>query len=125
MKKITVTLFIVLITHAGFSQTNNAYQNTLDSVSKVVIHYFQAKQPDSIYALAGEKFKSQLTAENFKSVSETQIFPLNDFQHVTYISTTNGMNKYKVDGSPDLQLLISLDKDNKVETLLIQPFSNN
>ena len=90
-----------------------------------MIHYFQVKQADSIYALAGEKFKSQLTAESFKNISETQIFPLNNFQQVSYVSTTNGINKYKVAGSPDLQLLISIDKENKLETLLIQPFSDN
>lgn len=50
---------------------------------------------------------------------------MNNFQNVTYISTTNGVNKYKVAGTPDLQLLIGLDEKNKLETLLIQPFSGN
>jgi hypothetical protein len=125
MKKFVFTIAIALIMHAGFSQTNNAYQTTLDSISAVVIHYMQAKQADSIYALAGQNFKNQLTQENFKSISEQKVFPLNDFQHVSFISTTNGINKYKVAGTPDLQLLISLDKENKLETLLIQPFSDN
>ena len=119
------SLIIVLVVHIGFGQTNNAYKSTLDSVSKIVIHYLQTKQSDSIYALAGANFKSQLTAESFKSISENQVYPLNDFQHVTYLNTANGINKYKIDGTPDLQLLISLDKNNKLETFLIQPFSNN
>jgi hypothetical protein len=120
MKKIGFTIITVLMMQAGFSQTNNGNQTTLDSISKVVIHYLQAKQADSIYALAGEHFKSQLTAENFKSISEKQVFPLNDFQNVTYVSTTNGINTYKVAGTPDLQLLIGLDDKNKLETLLIK-----
>jgi len=120
MKKIAFTIITVLIIHVAFSQTNSSNQTTLDSVSKVVIHYLQAKQADSIYALAGERFKSQLTAENFKSISEKQVFPLNDFQHVTYVSTTNGINTYKVAGTPDLQLLIGLDDKNKLETLLVK-----
>ncbi len=125
MKKFVFTVIVALIMHTAFSQTNNAYQVKLDSVSAIVIHYMQAKQADSIYALAGENFKNHLSKENFKSISENQIFPINDFQHVSFISTTNGINKYKLAGSPDLQLLISLDKDDKLETLLIQPFSNN
>ena len=125
MKKFVFAFIAIITMHTGFSQTNNTYQTTLDSISKIVIHYMQAKQAGSIYALAGEDFKSHLSAEDFKSISENKVFPLNDFQHVTYVSTTNGINKYKVAGSPDLQLLISLDKENKLETLLIQPFSDN
>ena len=125
MKKIAFILVTIVITHTAFSQTNNTNQKTLDSISAVVIHYLQTKQTDSIYALAGERFKSLLSAENFKSISENQVFPLNDFQHVTFVSTTNGINKYKVAGSPDLQLLIGLDKENKLETFLIKAFSDN
>jgi len=54
-----------------------------------------------------------------------QVFPLNDFKNVTFVKTVEGINKYKVDGSPELQLLIGLDKDNKLETFLIQAFSDN
>jgi hypothetical protein len=125
MRKVVFIIITMLIIHTGFGQANSAYQTTLDSISKIVIHYMQAKQADSIYALAGESFKSQLTPESFKTISEEHIFPINDFQNVTYVSTTNGINKYKVAGTPNLQLLISLDKQNKLETLLIQPLSDN
>ncbi|HWH64177.1 MAG TPA: hypothetical protein VNS50_12920 [Ginsengibacter sp.] len=125
MKKALITIIVLLIMQAGFCQAKDASQNLLDSMSQVVIHYFQNKQADSVYALAGQTFKSKITADNFKSISENQIFPLNNFQNVTYINTTNGINKYKVSGTPDLQLLIGLDKESKIETLLIQPFSDN
>ena len=120
MKKIIFTILTILIMQAAISQTNSGNQPKLDSISKVVIHYLQTRQADSIYALAGERFKSQLTPENFKSISEKQVFPLNDFQNVTYVSTTNGVNMYKVAGTPDLQLLIGLDDKNKLETFLIK-----
>lgn len=42
MKKIVFTVITILIMHAGFSQANSANQITLDSISKVVIHYMQA-----------------------------------------------------------------------------------
>ena len=125
MKKAVVTFVAILLVNTCFSQTNNASQTTLDSISKIIIHYLQVKQTDSIYALAGENFKSKITLENFKSVAENQVFPLNNFGNVTYINTTNGINKYKVAGTPDLQLLISIDKENKLETFLIQTFSDN
>lgn len=125
MKKALFTAITILIMHTGFSQVNNSNQSTLDSISKIVIHYLQTKQSDSIYALAGESFKSQLSAENFRSISQNQVFPLNNFANTTFVNTTNGINKYKVSGTPDLQLLIGLDKENKLQTFLIQPFSNN
>ena len=125
MKKFLFVIVIVATVNTGFGQTDKAYQVALDSVSKTVIHYLQTKQTDSLYALAGTNFKNQLNAETFKNISENQIYPLNNFQQVTFINTANGINKYKITGTPDLQLLISLDKENKLETFLIQPFSNN
>ncbi len=125
MKKTILTVIVLLIMQAVFCQAKDASQNLLDSMSQLVIHYFQNKQADSVYALAGQAFKSKITADNFKSISENQIFPLNNFQNVTYVNTTNGINKYKVSGAPDLQLLIGLDKESKIQTLLIQPFSDN
>ncbi len=124
MKKIMFAIIAILIINKGFSQVTTANQNTLDSISKIAIHYLQAKEADSIYSLAGERFKSQLTAENFKSIANNQVFPLNDFQKVTFISTENGVNSYKVDGTPALKLLISLDEKNKLETFLIKPFTD-
>ncbi len=124
MKKIMFAIIAMLIINKGFSQVNIANQNTLDSISKIVIHYLQDKEADSLYSLAGEHFKGQLTAENFKSIANNQVFPLNDFQKVTFISTENGVNSYKVDGTPALKLLISLDEKNKLETFLIKPFTD-
>ena len=125
MKKIFFSIITVLIMHTGFAQVNNTYQTTLDSISAIVIHYMQAKQADSIYTFAGELFRSKISAADFKSIAETQVFPLNDFKNVTYVNTANGISKYKVAGTPDLQLLISLDKENKLETFLIQSYSDN
>jgi hypothetical protein len=122
MRKVTLTVATLLFLYTGFSQTNNSTTSTLDSISKLVIHYLQAKQPDSIYAMAGEKFRGQLKQEDFKTISTTQVFPLNDFQHITFVGSENGINKYKVAGTPDLQLLIGLDATNKLETFLIKTF---
>ncbi len=113
MKKGILVIVATFILYAGFSQPGSDYQAAHDSMSKVVIHYLQEKQPDSIYYLAGENFKSTLSQKEFKSVIEGQVFPLNNFQEVTFVSSANGINKYKVSGTPVLQLLIGLDKSAK------------
>lgn len=110
---------------ACLAQNTTSAQRILDSVSQKAIYYLQQKQSDSIYAMAGENFRSHLSQEDFKQISMNQVFPLNDFKNVTFVKTVEGINKYKVDGSPELQLLIGLDKDNKLETFLIQAFSDN
>ena len=125
MKKVIFIFIGVLFIQSGFTQAANTSKSILDSISLKVIYYLENKQPDSIYSLAGENFRNHLTKEDFKSISENQIFPINNFQDVTFVKTLNGINKYKVAGSPELQLLISLDKDNKIETFLIQPYSEN
>ena len=125
MKKPAFTIAALFIMINCFTQSNNASQSMLDSVSHAVIHHFQVKQPDSIYAMAGEKFKAKVTLEYFRSICTNQLFPINNFQDVTFVKTDNNINKYKVAGSPELQLLIGLDNDNKIETLLLQPYSDN
>lgn len=93
-----------------------------DSIALKVISFLKAKQPDSVYLLTGKAFREKITAENFNSITNSKIFPLTDFKNVKYISSTQGINKYRVEGTPALQLLIGLDADDKIDTLLIQEF---
>lgn len=124
MKKIAFVLVTMACTYTGFSQTGTPTA-ALDSVAAIAIHYLQAKQSDSLYALAGENFKSKIGADDFKSISENQIFPINDFKQVSFVRNINGINKYKIEGTPPLQLFIGLDAGKKLETLLIQPYSED
>jgi len=125
MKKLSIIIIMVVSMQACLAQNTTSAQRILDSVSQKAIYYLQQKQSDSIYAMAGENFRSHLSQEDFKQISMNQVFPLNDFKNVAFVKTVEGINKYKVDGSPELQLLIGLDKDNKLETFLIQAFSDN
>jgi len=125
MKKVIIIFICVFFIKSGFTQATDTSKSILDSVSLKVIYYLQNKQPDSIYSITGQNFRDHITKEDFKNISENQIFPVNNFQNVIYVKTLNGINKYKVAGSPELQLLISLDKENKIETFLIQPYSEN
>ena len=125
MKFIFVLITVLFFTTGISAQARALASKKLDSVSQKVIVYLQHKQPDSIYAMAGKVFRDKITAENFNAISTNQIFPINSFADVKYIGTTRQINKYKVEGMPPLQLLIGLDADDKLETLLIQPFSEN
>lgn len=123
MKKIIFFLSAMLLVQSGFTQPVGT--TITDSVSLKVIHYLQTRQPDSIYALVGQKFKERLTQENFRNITLNQLLPFNDFSNVVFVRSTDGINKYRVAGNPEFQLLIGLDKDNKIETLLFQPYKDD
>lgn len=114
-----------LLCVAATAQSKTVPSRQLDSVAAKVIHYFQQKQADSVYLMTGKSFQDKITSENFSSITTTKIFPLNDFSKVTYVSNDGGVSKYKVGGTPDLQLLIGLDADDKIETLLVQQYSGD
>lgn len=125
MKIFCVIITCLIITQTVSAQTKTLLELKTDSIGYKVIQYLRDHQADSIYIITGKKFQENISEENFKSVSENQIFPANDFKNVSFIKMTNHINKYKINGTPDLQLLIGLDSENKIETLLIQPYKED
>lgn len=124
MKYIFLAAFAFFSGHI-MAQSQNIPSKELDSVGQKVILYFKNKQPDSVYLMTGKDFRDKITAENFNSITTTQIFPLNDFENVKYVSYAQGISKYKVEGTPVLQLLIGLDATGKISTLLIQQYAGD
>ena len=125
MKKAALLLFLAVPILQASAQLAPADRQVLDSVSGRVIHYLQQKQADSIYSLAGENFRKQLSAADFRNILEGQVYPLNDFGKVSFVKNIQSVNKYRVEGSPELQLLIGLDADHRLETFLIQPYQDD
>lgn len=125
MKKIFIILISFIIITKVDAQTKTLLQLKTDSTGNKVIQCLRDHQPDSIYLMAGKTFKQNISQENFKSISENQLFPINDFKNVVFVKTENGINKYKVSGNPELQLLVGLDAKYEIETLLIQPYSED
>lgn len=125
MRKYIIAAAALFLAAGLQAQTAQPRRDVTDSIGDVVIRYLATHQPDSIYLLAGNEFKSHLSQSDFKSICETQLFPLNDFKKVSFVKRINNVNKYKVEGAPALQLLVSLDSENKLYTFLIQPFSED
>lgn len=125
MKKIFIILISFIIITKVDAQTKTLLQLKTDSTGNKVIQCLRDHQPDSIYLMAGNTFKQNISQENFKSISENQLFPINDFKNVVFVKTVKGINKYKINGTPELQLLVGLDAEYKIETLLIQPYSED
>ncbi|MEO9069442.1 MAG: hypothetical protein ABI261_00310 [Ginsengibacter sp.] len=125
MKIIVVNIAFFMFVANIQAQTKTLIQLKTDSIGNKVIEYLANHQTDSIYRMCSGHFKSQISQDNFESISQNKLYAINDFKRVGFIKTIKGINKYKVSGQPDLQLFIGLDADFKIETLLVQPFAED
>jgi CubicO group peptidase (beta-lactamase class C family) len=126
MKPIRGFIFIILfgVSLGGFSQTRQIQKT--DSVLRLVKKYFKTKDADSIYALTGVKFRKSLSAGIFRNVCFQELFPLGSIKKDSLLSFVNNKTAtYKVQfDQVTMQLLMSLDQDDKIELFLFQPFKD-
>jgi len=97
----------------------NPEERTTDIVARMMTRLINEKKADSSYTLTGEKFRQQFTAESWKKILETNIYPLTPFKEFVFINSSQKINKYK---SGNLQFLIGLDEKNKIQTFAAQPY---
>jgi CubicO group peptidase (beta-lactamase class C family) len=110
---------------ASAALAQSRQQQKVDSAFMLIKKYFNAKNPDAIYNMAGEDFQKELTINAFADVASQTLFPLGPIKESSLISfVNNSVATYKLKfDSMTLQLLISLNPKNKLETLLFQPYS--
>lgn len=113
-------LFVAFVTLKTMAQTEPA--NYAATVSKFK-QFFNEDKPDSIYKMFGPEMKSALTPDGFKSTTTQLKTQLGSLQQTTFTSYTEPVAIYKAafQKSP-LTLSISLNKDNKIAGLLLQPY---
>jgi CubicO group peptidase (beta-lactamase class C family) len=126
MKPIRGFIFSVLfgVSLSTFGQTRQIQKT--DSVLRLVKQYFKTKDADSIYALTGVKFRKSLSAGIFRNVCFQELFPLGSIKKDSLLSFVNNKTAtYKVQFDlVTMQLLMSLDHDDKIELFLFQPFKD-
>ena len=124
MRKIQFTSSILLLFLSIAVSAQSLQQRKNDSVFTLVYKYFNERQAESIYELAGEGFKKQLSAVTFKYVADQQLFPLGPIRQSSLISfQDNKLSTYKLDfNSGSLQLLLALDRNDKLDLLLFKPY---
>jgi CubicO group peptidase (beta-lactamase class C family) len=122
MRSIVIILLLSAMTIAASAQSRQ--QLKVDSVFVLVKKYFNAKNADAIYNLAGDSFQKELSIDEFSNVATQQLFVLGEIENSSLISfVNNSLATYKVKlGGTTLQVALSLDQRNKLETLLFQPY---
>src|ERR1035437_8262044 len=111
-----IALFLISVTASAQSRQ----QQKVDSVFQQVKKYFYLKNADAIYNMAGNDFQKELTIDTFNDVATKQVFPLGEIKESSLISFVNNtVATYKLTFmTVTLQLLMSLDKRDKLEPFL-------
>jgi CubicO group peptidase (beta-lactamase class C family) len=122
MRLLIILLLFLSIAFAASAQSRQ--QQKVDSVFQLVKKYFNDKNADAIYNMAGSAFQNALSIDAFGNSVNQQLFPLGSIEESSLISfVNNSIGTYKLKfGAATLQLLISLDKKDKLDLFLFQPF---
>jgi CubicO group peptidase (beta-lactamase class C family) len=94
-----------------------------DSVCVLVKKYFNERSIEKLYQLTGEGFQKQISPEQFKYISEKNLFPLGEIKETDFEKRMNGVSFYKaVFPSVSLFLSIGLNPAGKMEAFAFQPY---
>lgn len=122
MKLFAILLISLFTSATAFAQSRQ--QQKVDSVFQEVKKYFNQKNADAIYNMAGEAFQNELSIDAFSFVTSKQLFPLGQIKESSLVSfVNNSIATYTIKfDSVTLQLLISLDQRDKLQLFLFQPY---
>jgi len=119
-------LLLVLLSFFALSSfAQSLEQRKTDSVFQLVKVQFNAKNADQLYELTGSNLKRDLIIETFRNICKNQLFTLGEIMQSALISFENNkVATYKLTFSTGqvLQLLMSLDRNDKLEVFLFQPY---
>jgi CubicO group peptidase (beta-lactamase class C family) len=120
-------VFLILLCFFIFSNAlaQSRQQQKVDSVFALVKKYFNIKNADAIYNMAGNDFQNELSINAFSDVADKQLFALGEIKESSLLSfVNNSVATYKLKfDSVTLQLLMSLDKKDKLEIFLFQSYT--
>jgi CubicO group peptidase (beta-lactamase class C family) len=121
---LSASIVVIICIHSLSASAQSQQQLKNDSVFALVKKYFNERQAESIYSLAGEQFRKQLSSDAFKDIAQRQLFPIGPIRQSSLISFVNNkMSTYQLEfDSGMLQLLMTLDKDDKLELFLFKPY---
>ncbi|MDF2430927.1 MAG: hypothetical protein JWP44_558 [Mucilaginibacter sp.] len=118
--------FIILLSFviSSAASAQSRQQQKVDSVFQVVKRYFNQKNADAIYNMAGNDFQKELSINAFDEVANKNLFLLGEIKESSLMSFVNNSTAtYKLKfNSVTLQLLMSLDKRDKLELFLFQSY---
>ncbi len=120
----TVFIFFLVFITAVSASAQSRQQQKVDSVFEQVKKYFNQKNSDAIYNMAGADFQKELSIDAFAQVTQKQLFLLgkiNESSLISFVNNNVASYKLKLD-SITLQLMMSLDSRDKLQLFLFQQY---
>ncbi len=122
MKNLFAILLLTL-SLSGFSQVNRA---KIDSVKNLVEKSFNERNPTKLYELTGEDFRKQISETQIKQVTTILYNQLGNWKNSEFQKNTDGVVLYKaIFEKSNQNFFLGLDKNDKISTLLFQPFKGD
>lgn len=120
MKKI---LLLFILSYTALAQPN---QKKIDSVRVLLETAYNEKNPVAIYELAGEAFRKQLPETEIKKVVTQLQAEFGLWKSSAFQKNTDGVANYKgIFEKANLNVLLGLDSQHKIATLLFQPYNGD
>jgi CubicO group peptidase (beta-lactamase class C family) len=120
MAALVILTFAALRSNAQVPTT--VQEINTDVIAHRAIRLLNAHQVDSVYALAGEAFKQQITPAQWKAINDAQLTSLLPFNNMIFKGSTGLVNQYKLEGKVTLTFNISLDSLNKIVDFSFVPY---
>jgi len=121
--KTLLTILLLTGSFVGFSQSVSI---KIDSVRKLVETTFNEKNNNALYALTNKDFQKQVSEAQIVQVSSMLYNQLGKWKTSEFQKTTDGVAFYKaVFEKGNQNFFIGLDKNDKISTLLFQPYKGD
>jgi len=118
-----ILLFLLVPALTGLAQKTAQQKN--DSVFVLVKRYMNEKALDSLYALTGERFQQTINWDNFKTITNKNLFPLGEVKATSFIKIANDVSFYKTEyASTTLTMIVGLDSLGKLQAFAFQPYAD-
>jgi hypothetical protein len=122
MKKfIYLSFLLAMISLSALHAQTTVIEKKTDSVARLAIKYMNANQADSVYALTGANFRSQIPAATWATVS-TQLAALLPFTKTEFVKSVGAVNVYKLTGKVVLTYNVSIDASGKINDFSFVPY---
>lgn len=116
-------IILLLPLFSVYAQEDGLARQINQAVFNKIEYHFNLQETDSIYALAGPKFKESLSLQAFQTILTQQLYPLGQIQSAELKNFEKGMGTYKLNFlSTPMQVVLALDSSNRIATLLFQPY---
>ena len=126
MKPLALLITCVLLAAFLNAQTTlTPLEKRTDSVAQKLFQLLNNRQTDSAYLLASQSFKNSLPYDRWVPLSETKLYTLLPFTNLEFKGSKNGVSKYLLPKKSPLQILISIDANNKYRTFLIGAYEDD